>query len=262
MDIKMRNNQILSYLLSFFLLLQLFSFAQIPDAPNPPKLVNDFGGFLTPQETAALEQKLVQFNDSTSTQISIVTVSSLEGYDIADFAFQLGKKWGIGQKGTDNGVLIVVAKEERKTFIATGYGVEEFLPDAICNRIVDNTINPEFKNGNFYTGLDAGTTELMGYVTGKFKASKELKKGKKRSPLFTIILVFVILYILVKLFGGGGGGMMRTYVAGNILSSMMHGRGGGFGGGGFGGGGFGGGGGGFGGFGGGGFGGGGAGGDW
>lgn len=239
------------------------SIAGIPDAPNPPHLVNDFGGFLSSNEVQQLEQKLVAFNDSTSTQITIVTVSTLDGYDIADFAFQLGKKWGIGQKGVNNGVLLVVAKEERKTFIATGYGVEEFLPDAICNRIVDNTINPEFKSGNFYQGLDAGVTEMMGYLTGKFKADALPQKHKKRSPIATIVIVFIILFILVRLFGGrggGGGGLMSTYVAGSILSNVMRGggRSSGFGGG-FGGGG---GGGGFGGFGGGGFGGGGAGGSW
>jgi uncharacterized protein len=162
-------------------------------------------------------------------------------------------------------VLLVVAKEERKTFIATGYGVEEFLPDAICNRIVDNVIIPEFKGGNFYQGLDAGTTQMMGYLTGKFKADDKPIKKKRNFSLGVILAVFVILFILIRLFGGrggggGNGGLMATYMAGQILSGMM--RGGGrssFGGGGFGGGG---GGGGFGGFGGGGFGGGGAGGSW
>lgn len=246
-----------SILCLLVLLYPLFGLAGIPEPPSPPRLVNDYGSFLAASEVQQLEQKLLAFNDSTSTQITIVTLSNLDGYDIADFAFQLGKKWGIGQKGLNNGVLILVAKEERKTFIATGYGMEEFLPDAICNRIVDNTINPAFKGGNFYEGLDAGTTEIMGYVTGKFKADKVPSKKQKRNPILTIIFVFIILFILVRLFGGGGGGsgLMRTYVAGNILSSMMRGGGGGFGGGG-------GGGGGFGGFGGGGFGGGGAGGDW
>ena len=259
----MTKKFLLRFLCFTFSFLPYSLIAGIPDASNPPHLVNDFGALMSQGEIQQLEQKLVAFNDSTSTQITIVTVGTLDGYDIADFAFQLGKKWGIGQKGTNNGVLVVVAKEERKTFIATGYGVEEFLPDAICNRIVDNTINPHFKSGNFYRGLDSGTTEIMGYVTGKFKADKQPQKGRKRSPLATIVIVFVILFVLIRLFGGrgGGGGMMSTYVAGSILGNMMGGggRSGGFGG--FGGGGSGGGGG-FGGFGGGGFGGGGAGGSW
>lgn len=234
--------------------------AAIPDAPTPPRLVNDFASLLNSQEVQQLEQKLVAFNDSTSTQITIVTVASLDGYDIAEYSFQLGKKWGIGQKGINNGVLIVVAKQERKTFIATGYGVEEYLPDAICNQIVDNVINPNFKSGAFYTGLDAGTSQLMGYLTGKFKADQIPGKKTKRNPIFTLIIVLIIVFILIRLFGGrGGGGHMSTYVAGHILSNMMRGGGnsgfGGFGGGGSSGGGFGG-------FGGGGFGGGGAGGDW
>jgi uncharacterized protein len=235
--------------------------AAIPEAPTPPRLVNDFASLLNSQEVQQLEQKLVAFNDSTSTQITIVTITSLDGYDIADFSFQLGKKWGIGQKGTNNGVLIVVAKQERKTFIATGYGVEEYLPDAICNQIVDNVINPNFKSGSFYEGLEAGTNQLMGYLTGKFKADQVPTNKTKRNPIFTLIIVLIIVFILIRLFGGrgGGGNHMSTYVAGHILSNLMRGGGnsgfGGFGGGGSGGGGFGG-------FGGGGFGGGGAGGDW
>lgn len=261
-----RTKKFLSvFLFCFLTLLSFLSFSGIPEQPNPPHLVNDFGAFLSASEVQLLEQKLVAFNDTTSTQICIVTVANLDGYDIADFAFQLGKKWGIGQKGMNNGVLLVVAKEERKTFIATGYGVEEFLPDAICNRIVDNVIIPEFKGGNFYQGLDAGTTQMMGYLTGKFKADDKPIKKKRNFSLGVILAVFVILFILIRLFGGrggggGNGGLMATYMAGQILSGMM--RGGGrssFGGGGFGGGG---GGGGFGGFGGGGFGGGGAGGSW
>lgn len=260
-----RRKSLLVVLLSF-LLFNFYSTAQgaIPEIPNPPRLVNDFGNFLSSEELQQLENKLVAFNDSTSTQITIVTMPNLDGYDIADFSFQLGKKWGIGQKGVNNGVLLIVAREERKTFIATGYGVEEFLPDAICNRIVDLVINPEFKNGKFYQGLDLGTTEMMGYLSGKFKADNLAPKKQKRSPLVTIIVVFIILFIIIRIFGGrggGGGGMMSTYAAGQILGSIMRGSRG-YGGGGFGG--FGGGssGGGFGGFGGGGFGGGGAGGSW
>ena len=261
---KMTRKFFAAALLLLFNFCTYYSFAGIPEQPNPPHLVNDFGSFLSAGEVQQLEQKLVAFNDTTSTQICIVTMSNLDGYDIADFAFQLGKKWGIGQKGMNNGVLVLVAKEERKTFIATGYGVEEFLPDAICNRIVDNVINPEFKKGNFYQGLDAGTTQMMGYLTGKFKADLQPQKPKRHFSIGVIIAVFVILFILIRVFGGrgggGDGGMMATYMAGQILSGMMRGGGrSGFGGGGFGGGSSGGG---FGGFGGGGFGGGGAGGSW
>jgi len=245
------------------LLLSVVTIAQdFPEKPNLPKIVNDFAGMLSADENERLEKKLIAYNDSTSTQIAVVIITSIGVYDASDYAFQLAEKWGIGQKGKNNGILILVAKQERKTFIATGYGVEARLPDAICKRIVSQTIIPNFKQGNFYAGIDEGTTQVFGYLTGEFKAEPKSKKGKGNG--LVIIAVFVIIFILIissKKNNGRGGGYNRTFGGGGFIPFPMggfgSGRGGGFGG-------FGGGGssGGFGGFGGGSFGGGGAGGDW
>jgi uncharacterized protein len=235
---------------------QLFA-QNLPEKPNPPKLVNDFAAVMSTTQVNALEQKLVAFNDSNSTQIAIVTVKSIEGYDIADYAFKLGEKWGIGQKGKNNGVLILVAPNDRKVFIATGYGTEEFVTDAMSRRIIEQKFKPSFKNNNFYEGLDAGTNDIIDLLTGKFKAEPKQQKGK--GSLITIIIIVVIIILLMKIFGGGSGGGGRTFrSSGPIFWGGMGGFGRGFGGGssgGFGGGGFGG-------FGGGSFGGGGAGGSW
>jgi uncharacterized protein len=235
------------------------SFAQeFPAIQNPPKIVNDFAGILKQNEINALEQKLVAFSDSTSTQIAIVIVKSLNDYDVADYAFKLGEKWGIGQKGKDNGLLLLIAPNERKTYIATGYGVEEYIPDAIAKRIIENQLKPYFRNGDYNGGINAAVDEIIARVTGKFVAEPTPARGKKGS-FFTLILIVVGIIILMKIFGGGNnGGGRRTFgSAGPIFWGGM----GGFGGGGFGGGGSSGGGG-FGGFGGGSFGGGGAGGSW
>src|SRR5690554_5381733 len=124
--------------------------AEIPNRPNPPRLVNDFAGILKNNEAAALENKLSQFAKETSTQIVIVTVADLDDYDPGDYAVRLGEKWGVGQKNSNNGLVILVkpktGNDLGRIFIATGYGLEGVLPDATVNgTIIDNEIIPMFK---------------------------------------------------------------------------------------------------------------------
>lgn len=246
--------------LVFLLLSQAYS-QNLPEKPNPPKLVNDFAAVMSLSEVAALEQKLVAFNDSNSTQIAIVTLKSLEGNDIADYAFKLGEKWGVGQKGKDNGILVLVAPNDRKVFIATGYGAEEYVTDAMSRRIIENKFKPYFKNNNYYQGLEEGTNDIIDLLTGKFKAEPQQSVNKAKGSIVKIIIILVLIIILIKIFGGKGGGGRTYRSSGPIFwggfGGGSFGRGGSFGG-------FGGGssGGGFGGFGGGSFGGGGAGGSW
>ena len=221
----------------------------IPNKPSPPRLVNDLGGFLSNNEVSTLERKLRNYNDSTSTQITIVTVQTLNGYDISDFTFRLGEKWGIGQEGKDNGLLILAAKQEREVFIATGYGLEEYIPDALAKRIVDQVIIPNFKQGDFYGGFNQAVDYVIGLVAGKFTA-EDLKRDKK-IPWLYILLIF-LLFGVSSLFRRNRYSSYsgRGYRGGAFVGGL----GGGFGGGSSGGG--------FGGFGGGSFGGGGAGGSW
>jgi Beta-propeller domains of methanol dehydrogenase type len=245
----------------------------LPDKPVPKRLVNDFAGMLNSNDISALEQKLVTFNDSTSTQIAIVTVTSLQGYDKADYAQRLAEKWGIGQKGNNNGILILVKpkteSEQGEVFITQGYGLEGIIPDITCSEIVDNDILPAFRSGDYYRGLDKATSTLISLARGEFPAD-QYKKQSKQVGAITPFVVFIIFFIIMMFMRSGGGKNQRHI--GNkglplwLLFSMMNSRNshngswGGF----SGGGGFGGssGGGGFGGFGGGSFGGGGAGGSW
>lgn len=261
---------------SIFLLFLLFtsfsSFAQgdFPEPSNPPRLVNDFSNTLSEAERTALERKLVAYDDSTSTQISVVLIRSVGPYDISDYAFQLGEKWGIGRQGKDNGLLILAAMDDRQVFMATGYGLEGAVPDAVANRIVDNVIVPAFKAEAYYEGLNQATDMVMKLAAGEYDAEDVARQGNNIGAI-VFILFFVFLFIILPLIknrkdndnhmGGKGGGidLFTTMMLANLLGGGR--RGGGFGGGGFGGGG-GLGGGGFGGFGGGGFGGGGAGGRW
>lgn len=264
-----------SSILFFLLLVQgVTSFAQgiekyIPAAPNPQKLVNDFIDKLTPEQEAALERKLVAYDDSTSNQIAIVTVADIGDYDISDFAVALGRKWGIGGKEFNNGVLIVVLEDKergkRKVWIATGYGLEGAIPDITAKQIIENDIVPNFKAQDIYRGLDEGTSDLIRAAAGEYKAPAGYSnRGRKKGggiPLGTIIAVVVILIVVSNINKRGGGGMMsrRGYRRWDNTPPIWFPGGGG---GGWGGGGSSSGGGGFGGFGGGSFGGGGAGGDW
>lgn len=237
------------------------AFAQdFPERPNPPRLVNDYVGVMSGNEREALERKLVRLNDTTSTQIAIAIIPTYGDYDRAQYTFELGQRWGVGQKGKDNGIMITVAIQDRKYFIATGYGAEGAIPDAIAKRIENEVMRPNFREDNFYKGLDEATTLIARRIAGEYEAEEVAEEGSGVSGLFIIILIVFLIFILPKLFRGGGG---RGGRGGGFSGGMgmppfiVLGRGGSYGG--FGGGG---GGGGFGGFGGGSFGGGGAGGDW
>jgi uncharacterized protein len=237
-----------------------------PPKPYPPKLVNDFAGMLKAQEVNALESKLVAFDDSTSTQIAVVTVNDLQGYDVADYAQRLAQSWGIGQKGLDNGMLILIKPkteaEPGHVAIEQGYGLEGAIPDITCGEIIDYEILPAFRTGDYFGGLDKATTTLMKLASGEFKADQYKKKNDLSG--LTPFIIFIIFLIII-MFMRSSGGKNQKHISDKglplwmLLTMMNSGRSshsgswGGFSGGG---------GGGFGGFGGGSFGGGGASGSW
>jgi uncharacterized protein len=260
---KMNYRSVIKCLLPLFCFLFFANnnaFAQIPERPSPQRLVNDLANILKPQERAALEQKLVAYNDSTSTQIAILTMPNLSGYDAASFSFETAEKWGIGRKSKNNGVLILMSVEERDVYIATGYGMEGAVPDALAKRIVSNQLIPNFKQGKFYEGFDEATSTIIKLAEGEFSADDV--ESKPKIPLFVIVIMIIVIIIIISNINKGNGGQTfsgrgsGSYRGGGPII-WGGGRSGGFGG--FGGGG---GGGGFGGFGGGSFGGGGAGGKW
>lgn len=268
---KPKNHLVTILLCSVLLFLPVIGLAQtgIPEKPVPPRLVNDFANILSPDQQQSLETKLVAFNDSTSVQIAVVIVPTLGGFEKADYAQQLGQKWGVGTGKFDNGFVILVkpktGSENGEAFIATGYGVEQFVPDATAIDIVNNEMIPRFKQNDYYGGIDAAANVLISLVKGEFKADSYSKKNKGSSAILVLIIIIVIIFLISRNNNnhrtidrtGSGGSLFFPWMLGGGGSS----RGGSFGGGSFGGGGgFGGGG--FGGFGGGGFGGGGAGGSW
>lgn len=266
------KNLILILLFSFLGIGQVLAAVEFPPKPDPPRLANDFTSTLSAQELDELEQRLLLFHDTTSVQIAIVMISTLDGYPSSDYAFELAEKWGIGQKNTNNGALLLIVKDDRQIYIATGYGLEGALPDARCKQIIENDIKPLFKEGKFFEGLLAGSSKMMDAVKGEYKESTARKKNSDGFPKVLGVILIILFMLIFKV-----SSVMRYsrlnnttfWIAWALLNAASNkhsgkwgdfNRGsGGFGGGSFGGGG---GGGGFGGFGGGSFGGGGAGGSW
>ena len=247
-----------------FLALLIHGFAtaqEIPPRPSPPRLVNDLADVLSAAEEQQIEQDLIDFDDSTSTQIVVLTVASTQGNDIILYGAEVGEAWGVGQKGKDNGIVLVMAVEDRKVGISVGYGIEEFQNAAYTQRIIDELILPQFKSGDYFGGIANGLAGIVSVLSGKFENEhpRSQDDGAKGAAfiIFLVILFFVLLSLRRGGRGGNRGGGLGSFATGYWLGSMGSSsfRGGGGFGGGFGGGGFGG-------FGGGSFGGGGASGSW
>ncbi|TYB75814.1 TPM domain-containing protein [Bizionia myxarmorum] len=238
----------------------------IPEIPKEQTSVYDYINLLSPSEKTNLETKLVKYSDTTSTQIVVAIISSTNGENINYLGAQWGEKWGIGQSKEDNGILIILARDDKKIAINTGYGTEHLLTDAMSKRIIENDIIPYFKANDYPGGLNRGADAIFEVMTGEYQGTR--KSGSQEAPIGRFFFLFIILIFIIiamsknRRGGGNSGGKSGGF---NILDAIILsslGRGGssgGFGGssgGGFGGGGFGGG------FGGGGFGGGGASGGW
>lgn len=189
------------FILSLFLI-SLSTIAQkdLPTKPEPPRLVNDLANLFTSTQINSLEKMLVAFDDTTSTQISVVTVSSLYDYDIDEFTDRLAEKWGVGRKGKDNGVMILIKpklKDGEKGYarISVGYGLEGAIPDVYANRIINNDMIPHFKTGDYYSGALAAVTSVMKMATGEYKASDNEDSGIE----IIIFLFFIILIIILAI---------------------------------------------------------------
>lgn len=251
------------------LFISLGSFAQdIPERPNPPHLVNDFAKVLTDAQVERFETELVHFNNTTSTQIVVVTVSSLNGYEPADFATRLGENWGVGQKGENNGIVVLFkpkTKDEKgQVYISIGYGLEGIIPDAIAHRdIVDFEMIPRFKQDDIFGGLYHGTRVLMDLASKEYTADQysQAVNDKQGDGLLGGIIFFILIFIVLPILFGrkrrfySGGSSLPFWIAMGMMGSGRNSHSGSWSN-------FSGGGGGFGGFGGGSFGGGGAGGSW
>lgn len=182
----------------------------IKNPPSTPRLVNDYANVLTAAQQAALEEKAVQFDKTTSTQVAIVIVNTVEGRDIADVGTEILRQWGVGGRKNNNGVVLLVAFKDRKLNISTGYGLEKSLPDVTCQQIIDNTIKPNFKGSDYYGGLDAGLDAIIQATQGEYKAPEGYYKGKSISPAKILFIIILIIIILSVISGGGPGGSFMS----------------------------------------------------
>lgn len=229
--------------------------AQVAGRPSPQRLVNnlskEFPDFLSASEQKQLEDTLDTFSRNTSNQICIVIVDDLNGMDASQYAIQLGNEWEVGQKGFNNGVVILVkptgGPNERDLFIAVGYGLEGAITDLQTKHIRENEIVPFFKEGKNYEGLYNGCRALMLAAKGEYNIKNKKGPGlitwMKEHPLLSILICLAILFVLLKGRKSGGGtfgrGGYRNYggFGGGWSSGSSGGGFGGFGGGSFGGGG-------------------------
>ncbi len=239
----------------------LFTWSQIPTAPNPPRFFNNFSqtGIISEEQGAELEAMLDQFEQETSNEITVVIVDDIDGDEAWRYAAELGEKWGVGKADKDNGIVILVKPTKEKgghqVFISPGRGLEGAVTDISCGEIVDNELIPNFKKGDYFTGIKNAIVVLAKMAKGEINEKsyrKAIHKNDLVSSIFGFLFIIVLVILLIRKGGRGGNG--TTFGRGGFFVGGF-GAGGGFGGGSSGGGGFGG-------FGGGSFGGGGSGGSW
>ncbi len=262
----MSRNTIYSTLL--MLLMTLSMSAAVPEKPTQKLLVWDYAGIMDPAQVQLLEDSLEYFSRTTSNQIVVMTVTNdiLDGLSLAEFGQEVGQKWGVGHKGSDNGVVVLIkpktgddAMGKGRAFISTGYGAEGPLPDLLCSKIVDNEMIPHFKENDYAGGVWAALDILKPALQGDFNTEEYVGDDAADAVLSIIVLIMIVCFVFVVMKSnnnGGNGNNTRTYTGGPVIfpGSFGSGRsssswgGGGFGGsggwGGFGGGSFGGGGGG------------------
>ena len=194
---------------------------------KPTTLVNDYTGTLSTDQVAQLESKLVAFDDSTSTQIAIAIVKTVGDYDINDYTLGLGRAWGVGGKTKNNGVMIVVALGDRKVAIQTGYGVEGAFPDILTKRVIDEEFKPYFKTGDYYGGLEAGTTAIIKYTKGEYKNDAPRKSSKGGGGGigggFILIIIIIVIILIIRKGGGGGRGGGQIFGSRGVGEALLFG---------------------------------------
>ncbi len=200
---------ILFILLSFGLNQVGFAQFEIPDKPKFQTSVYDYINLLSASQKNNLEQKLIKYSDTTSTQIVLTVISSTKGENINYLGAQWGEKWGIGQEKEDNGILIILAKDDRRIGINTGEGIEYLLTDALSKRIIERDIIPYFKQNDYYGGLNRGVDAIFEVLKGEYQGSR--KSSNDGLPIgFIFILIFIFIIILISISknrrGGGNNG--------------------------------------------------------
>ena len=211
-----KNNSMKNLLFISVLFLSAISYAAInQDFPDKPDAwVNDYANLLNEEEEYSLNKKLADYEDSTSTQIFIVTMDGREDIPIELMGAELGDKWKVGQKGSDNGIIILVYPAAKQVTIQTGYGLEQYVPDAIAKRIIENEIKPNFRNNNYFAGLDDATNVLFSLLSGQYTADEYKKQSGENAG--SGIAGLVIMLIVFFIFFGRGRSNRHSGIGKNI----------------------------------------------
>lgn len=217
---KNSNKSKLFSLLTLFLLLTLSVSGRVPPKPKPARMVNDYASLLLPSQVRELEERLLHFSRESSNQIVVITLKELDN-DIAAVATEIGEKWGVGGSKFNNGVVILIKPkwgiEDGQAFIATGYGLEGALPDALCRRIVEREMIPHFKKNDYKEGIDAALKVIMEIAQGEY-SFKEYIGEPEGSPIAAILVLLAVVIFVVAITrkgppsSGGKGGGFRSPV--------------------------------------------------
>lgn len=205
-------------------------FAQdVPPKPNPPRRVNDLAHVMTPDQVEALEHKLVAYNDSTTSDIVVVTVPDIGSSSIEDYALKILRTWGVGDKKNNNGIVVLADIKDHQVTIAVGYGLEGAIPDITAKEIINNEIVPNFREGgndNYYRGFDQASDALIRAAAGQYKAPEGYAQGRHHhssggNGIGIFVIVIIILVIIFARRGGGGGGGGGYYGGGGWLPFFL-----------------------------------------
>ncbi len=223
-SIVKNKDYIFAILVTFISFSSSFAQYDIPDIPKEQTSVYDYINLLTPSQNKSLEQKLIKYSDTTSTQIVIAIISTTKGENIGLLAPRWGHKWGVGQAKEDNGVFILLAKDDRKIWISPGYGVEHKLTAGINGELIRNVIIPEFKRNDYYTGLNKGSDAIFQVLNGEYKGSR---KSKNSDFPIGLVLIFIFIFIIILISisknkrGGRGGGSGNRSNGVDILEAII-----------------------------------------
>lgn len=211
----MRKIFILSILSLFFILAPVFAYFS-PGSPSG--FVNDYAGMMSGPAKQALEQKLVQFAKDTTNEISVVTINNLQGDTIDNFAVKLFEEWKIGKKDKDNGVLLLISKNDRQMRIEVGYGLEGALPDAICNDIIRNIMRPAFQKNDYDGGITGAVDKIIAATKGEYVPSEKPNTASWSLKSIENLIALIFLFLLWL---GSVLGRSKSWWAGGVIGAII-----------------------------------------
>jgi uncharacterized protein len=191
-----------------------FAFAALVEIPELSTRVTDLTQTLSPAEQAQLEQKLAAFEAKKGTQIALLIVPTTQPEDIAQYAIRVVEKWKIGREKVDDGVLVLIARDDRKLRIEVGYGLEGAIPDLYAKRIISEVISPKFKQGDFYGGLNAGVNKIIGLIDGEALPAPDASQSSGSN---------LMNYLPILMFGALISGLILRSIFGTFLGSAANG---------------------------------------